>query len=85
MEPFFVIERRLGFMRLGLMLPIDSFLGPPFAESGGFIDREGVINIRRLFADRRFNALPMSCFHFTFELRCGTTKIGCTDNKPEIS
>jgi hypothetical protein len=35
MEPFFVIERRLGFLRLGLMLPLDSFLGPPFAASGG--------------------------------------------------
>jgi hypothetical protein len=31
-EPFFVIERRAGFLRTGLMLPLDGVLGPPLGS-----------------------------------------------------
>ncbi|MEJ7734865.1 MAG: hypothetical protein WKG00_37465 [Polyangiaceae bacterium] len=32
LEPFFVIERRAGFLRTGLMLPLDGVLGPPLGS-----------------------------------------------------
>jgi hypothetical protein len=35
MEPFLSIERELGFLRLGLMLPLDKVLGPPLASIDG--------------------------------------------------
>ncbi len=36
-EPFAVVQRRMGFARLGLMIPIDdSTAGPPFEQSWGF-------------------------------------------------
>jgi hypothetical protein len=36
MEPFFSYEGDVFSTRLGLMLPLDSELGPPFAEAWGF-------------------------------------------------
>jgi hypothetical protein len=35
-EPFLAIERKLGFMRMGLMMPIDERLGPAFERAWGF-------------------------------------------------
>jgi hypothetical protein len=38
-EPFLAIERRVGFLRAGVMLPLDSFLGPPLVsdnDGGGW-------------------------------------------------
>lgn len=35
-EPFFSLEKELFMLRLGLLLPLDSPLGPPFEESWGF-------------------------------------------------
>jgi hypothetical protein len=36
LEPFFVFEHRLMYLRLGIMMPLDEPLGPPFAEAWGF-------------------------------------------------
>jgi hypothetical protein len=36
LEPFFALEKELFMLRLGLLLPLDSPLGPPFEESWGF-------------------------------------------------
>lgn len=33
MEPFFVVERDLAFLRVGLLLPMDAQLGPPLTTS----------------------------------------------------
>jgi hypothetical protein len=41
-EPFFQIERRLAFVRVGLLLPIDEELGPPLERSWGFRFSAGV-------------------------------------------
>lgn len=35
-EPFFVFEHKPVFMRLGLMMPLDEPLGPPFKDAWGF-------------------------------------------------
>jgi hypothetical protein len=35
LEPFFVIERELAFLRLGIMMPLDEYLGPPFMRAWG--------------------------------------------------
>jgi hypothetical protein len=35
MEPFFLIEHQLLFLRFGLLLPLDEQLGPPFDETWG--------------------------------------------------
>ncbi len=36
-EPFAIVQRRMGFARLGLMIPIDdSTAGPPFEQAWGF-------------------------------------------------
>ena len=36
LEPFLVLERKLAFLRTGLLLPIDRQLGPPLDHSWGF-------------------------------------------------
>ena len=36
MEPFFVVQQPRYFVRTGMMLPLDSKLGPPFVGSFGF-------------------------------------------------
>jgi hypothetical protein len=36
LEPFFAFEHRSMFMRLGIMMPLDQPLGPPFEEAWGF-------------------------------------------------
>jgi hypothetical protein len=36
LEPFFAFEHRSMFMRLGILMPLDEPLGPPFAEAWGF-------------------------------------------------
>ncbi len=35
MIPFFVVSRDLGFLRLGIMMPLDEELGPPFDRDAG--------------------------------------------------
>lgn len=35
-EPFFVFEGKPMFLRLGLMMPLDEPLGPPFVDAWGF-------------------------------------------------
>jgi hypothetical protein len=35
MEPFFQVSRDLGFLRTGIMMPLDHPLGPPFIEGDG--------------------------------------------------
>jgi hypothetical protein len=42
LSPFFVVHREMGFLRLGLMLPMDELLGPPFEESFGFLATTGI-------------------------------------------
>ncbi len=42
LSPFFVIHRDLGFLRLGLMLPVDEALGPPFEQTWGFLFATGI-------------------------------------------
>jgi len=42
LSPFFAINRELGFLRLGLMLPIDEGLGPAFEKSWGFLFNTGL-------------------------------------------
>jgi hypothetical protein len=41
-EPFVVLERRVAFLRMGLLLPIDAELGPPLERSWGFRFSGGV-------------------------------------------
>ena len=36
MEPFFVVQQPRYFFRTGMMMPLDSTLGPPFSRSFGF-------------------------------------------------
>ena len=35
LEPFFIVERELLFLRFGLTMPLDEQLGPPFDETWG--------------------------------------------------
>jgi hypothetical protein len=42
MEPFFIFEHDLLFLRLGLLLPLDERLGPPFEETWGFRAATGI-------------------------------------------
>lgn len=42
LSPFFVIRRDLGFLRMGLMLPMDEELGPPFVQTWGFLLATGI-------------------------------------------
>lgn len=41
-SPFFGLWKDLGFVRLGLMLPVDAELGPPFERSWGFLLDTGI-------------------------------------------
>lgn len=41
-EPFFAIEDELLFARVGVLLPMDEQLGPPFEQSWGFRFKTGV-------------------------------------------
>lgn len=42
LEPFFIVERELLFLRFGLLLPLDEQLGPPFEESWGIRAATGI-------------------------------------------
>ena len=42
LSPFFQITREMGFLRTGLMLPMDEQLGPPFERSWGFLVNTGL-------------------------------------------
>jgi hypothetical protein len=42
LEPFLVLERKLSFLRLGLLLPFDEELGPPLDRAWGFRFGAGV-------------------------------------------
>jgi hypothetical protein len=42
MEPFFSYEGDLAFARVGIMMPLDGQLGPPFVQSWGFRLATGV-------------------------------------------
>jgi len=42
LSPFFVVHRDIGFLRLGVLMPMDEGLGPPFEESWGFLFATGI-------------------------------------------